>query len=171
MNCEECMRGLAGEETGTPGMESHLAQCPACRNYAADLDADRRMLGTLRDVAPAALVAVRRRVSARIARERAARSVWRWSAGLAACLAVVFSVVIRGVPEESPPKPGVAFHAIGPPEAWEARIVARPARRRRASVPAPVRELATATQPLKIKILTGDPDVVIYWLVDNEGGG
>ena len=165
MNCEACMRALAGE-AGVPELDEHLRQCPACRDYAAALESDRQVLGTLRDVAPAALFALRRGVSASIAKQRAVRRVWARSAGLAACLAGAFSILTLGVPEETPPMPHASFHAAGPPAGWEARTISRPVRRRSA----PAHELAKAAQPLKIKILTDDPNVVIYWLVDNEGG-
>ncbi len=165
MNCEECTRALASED-GASELDEHLRQCPACRDYAAALEADRQVLATLRHVAPAALFALRRGVSARIAKERAVRRVWAWSAGMAACLAVAFSIFTSGAPEATPPKPQIAFRAAGPPVDWEARTVSRPARR----PPAPAHELAKAAQPLKIKIFTDDPNVVIYWLVDNEGG-
>ncbi len=165
MNCEDCTRGLASED-GISELDEHLRQCSACRDFAAALEADRQVLGTLRDVDPAALFALRRGVSARIAKERAVRRIWAWSAGLAACVAAAFSVTVLGVPEETLPKPQIAFLAAGPPADWEARTISRPVRRR----PAPAHELAKAAPPLKIKILTDDPNVVIYWLVDNEGG-
>ncbi len=165
MNCEECMSALALED-GTSEPDGHLRQCPACRDFAAALEADRQVLATLRDVDPVALFALRQGVSACIAKKRAVRRAWAWSAGLAACLAGAFSMLTLGVPEAAPPKPHASFHAAGPPSGWAARTISRPVHRR----PAPVHELAKAAPPLKIKILTDDPNVVIYWLVDNEGG-
>jgi hypothetical protein len=32
------------------------------------------------------------------------------------------------------------------------------------------RQLAPATEPLRVKMLTSDPDVVIYWIVDKKEG-
>lgn len=165
MNCEECMSALALED-GNSELNEHLRQCPACREYATAMEADRQVLATLRDVDPLALFALRRGVSARIAKEQAVRRAWAWSAGLAACLAGAFSILALSVPEATPPMPDASFRAAGPPSGWDARTISRPVRRR----PAPTRELAKAAPPLKIKILTDDANVVIYWLVDNEGG-
>ena len=129
MTCEECMSALASEDDASEPNE-HRMQCPSCRAYADALEADRQVLATLRDVDPVALFALRRGVSARIAKERAVRRAWAWSAGLAACLAGAFSILTLGVPEAAPPKPYASFHAAGPPAGWEARNVSRPVRRR-----------------------------------------
>jgi hypothetical protein len=122
-------------------------------------------LRELRDeeIPPAAYTAVRARVRDRIATHR--RPAWGW---WTAAAAAATAAVLMLIPPPAPPvlKPGPRMVAIADP-AVKAPI---PKPRQR---PRPVRRRATTaaqhTEPLLIKMLTDDPDVVIYWVVDTKG--
>jgi hypothetical protein len=105
---------------------------------------------------------VRHRVLDRIGGSR--RIVWAAALAAAAVIVVMFGVVRSVSPERVPP-PQVNYTAGKPkielPAVEKPRFVARAPRR------APV-QLAAKSEPLVVKMLTDDPDVVIYWLVNGE---
>ena len=138
-------------------------------------------------IAPAHYAAVRARVLAELGRER--RPVWRrpWVWGLAAAVAVV---AIMMFPRPAPVgRAGVPTSFVGPP-AFRKEVAApiyepaaplprvaanrKPAVRRRRQVLARAEPEGRPGGPphleaVTIKLLTDDPNVIIYWIADQKG--
>jgi anti-sigma factor RsiW len=154
-------------------VEAHLAACEGCRAVAAAYGAG---IEWLRDahgepIATAHCAAVRARVLAELGREK--RPAWRriWVGGLAAAAAAVvlllwpravqtperieMAVVRPAVPQMEQPMPVVHASVMNPRRARKAP--------REAAVSTPEKRPA---EPLVVKLLTDDPNVVIYWIAD-----
>jgi anti-sigma factor RsiW len=181
-------------------VERHLAACPACRSFAAELEESQRALKDLArdDMDAAALAAVRQRVGEALAGAAAParRPAALWALAAAAGIAVLAFVLQRpgdGPRREPPatsPGPVAVPQAASPngpggmppavPASHPPRTVAAAprARARRPAVPPAPRPVAEPTvarngdpgSPLVIKLVTSDPDIVIYWLVEPNGG-
>lgn len=173
MDCRKSQRWIAlhveGDLAGrkVARVERHLSECAECREFAAALAASQ---GAVKEfgaepVDETALREVRARVLAQVAAERprAAFPVWRWAAA-AACLAAISGtgyVIPKFAAVVPPPGPGpvaVVRPAVPPPA--DRAPVARAVRVRRPKPPA-----MKATEPLLVKLVTDDPNVVIYWIV------
>lgn len=156
-------------ERDTRRVEEHLGECPECRRFAAALAESQLAVKSLRGEAPeaAALEAVRRRVLEQIASEPRVPGFawgWAWKYGLAGlALAVTGGLWWWPSPsrEAAPPAmvvelPRAPVPAPPPAPAPKRRRVARP----------PV----VPSEPLMLKLVTDDPNVVIVWLIDRNGG-
>lgn len=88
------------------------------------------------------------------------RMHWEWALAAAAALIMVLGLW-RIRPEEKPPQRAAAAKIVGPTREQRAVAVApvKHVRKRRAPV-----------EPLRVKMFTSDPDVVIYWIVDKKEG-
>ena len=169
MTCRDCELLLAQDELAVE-VSAHLAECAECRALAGELNANSMALGAMRvdEIAP---VVFRRPLASR---------PWVWSIAAAAALVLAVSLVERqdrpriSVPPEVvrieapeidplPMLPPVVRSAPGPrttrprPQASKPRVE-------------PVLMAAVKPEPLLVKILTPDPDVVIYWLIEPEEG-
>jgi anti-sigma factor RsiW len=147
-----------------PQVEQHLAACPDCQRLLEDLQASQTALRELGSEAvdAAMLTAVRAGVLAGIGERR--RRVWPWVAAFTAALLTALIVTPRKPIEQLPP-PVVA--RILPPTSVVQTPMPPPRRRqvvRRRPAPPPAE-----AQPLVVKMLTDDPDIVIIWLVDQRG--
>lgn len=189
MNCEAFepiialyLEGDLDQSEARP-LERHLLDCGRCREFAEGLRASQAALRSLGDesLSMESLDAVRTRVLNDIAAGRAAagelrvRTPWRWAmaATLAGLLIAVAGARLRHHPSAPPAATQVA--TIGSPSlAGSARTATSPqggrllAARRR---PMHNERVAAAhqnqkRQPLVVKLVTNDPNVVIYWLVD-----
>lgn len=122
-------------------------------------DETQDLLHALRDepIDPSVLTEVRRRVMAQVeTRER--RMGWWWiPAALAGAIPIVLLLLVGNLDRHEnlavsrptmPPPPAIGVTRPAPP----------PVRRLRRMKPKP--------EPLVVKMVTDDPDVVIYWLVD-----
>jgi len=173
MNCanwEERIALYAGGELAAAKaaeVERHLAECAGCQVFASGLKGSMSLVREAhQDAIDAAhFAAVRSRVLAQLEHER--RPVWRraWVYGIvavAAALVVAFAVrpsrrVVPRPPEAAmvrPPAPAVARTALPP----------RPVRVRRKPRP----KAAPAEQVL-VRLVTDNPDVVIYWISETRG--
>ena len=146
-----------------------------------DTDARVRRAAIPRTVDPAVLAEVRRRVMSEVVDRRPSLLyAWRWKYALAAAavavLAVGAGVSVRR-PVEVPP---VEVATVRRPARVPARQAEEPAPRkvvRQAGKPAlqlPARKAEepaprTEAEPLLVKLVTDDPEVVVYWLVDRTG--
>ncbi|HBY59273.1 MAG TPA: hypothetical protein DEH78_05595 [Solibacterales bacterium] len=112
-----------------------------------------------------ALAQVRVRVRSRV---RAARVAWRWAtAAAAACVAIAAAVLwTRPVPRSLAP-PKAARAAIAPAPQPVLPDYRRPAAARPAKPP---RRRVPVIEPLTVKLVTADPDVIVYWIVDGTKG-
>jgi anti-sigma factor RsiW len=154
-------------------LEAHLAACEGCRGAAAMYGAGIEFLREAHrePIAPAHYAAVRARVLAELGRPR--RPIWRWMwvGGLAAAAAVVALLLWPG-PVHTPARIETAVIRPAPPQIEEPKPtgpahVRHPRRARKlvpeAVVSAPEKRPA---EPLLVKLLTDDPNVVIYWIAD-----
>jgi hypothetical protein len=173
MNCTEWEQEIAGESESV-GLEEHLRVCEHCRDFAGELERNRAALQAV-EIHPAAFDAVRSRVLNEIRAKKQWGVWWGWSAvAAAACVAMLCaSLVLHGWKSPAPPRPLIATK--NPPKIERAL----------APVPSVVRAQhrahhhfgpvtasagpAHASEPLVVKMLTNDPDVIIIWLVDQKG--
>ncbi len=120
------------------------------------------------EIPEAHYAAVRARVMAQIAVERKPFAWWKWAAcGLAAALVLaVFAARPRHSAVVRPAAPQMTAMAPEAPPAPEppAEPVLRPRRRTVAVSRYRVVGPPVAQPPLVVKMLTDDPDVVIYWI-------
>jgi hypothetical protein len=180
MNCpawEEKIALYTGGDLEMPHiglLEQHLAECPACREFADDLRAN---LTLLRDVhsapiAEANFTAVRARVLTELSAKR--RPFWQreWTFAAAAAALVWAAIFFFARPHNFAPRQAVWQPAsipspepsVPPPSP---SAPARPTRPRRLlAASRHVAEQPPIAEPMVVKMMTNDPDVVIYWIAD-----
>ena len=164
MTCQECRIELFED---TPGRDAlvHVGECEDCRELAREIQANTEALAALRgeELQPRPFVQPRR------------SRPWIW--GLAAAAALVFGIGLPRmfrtevvvVPDVIPQlqEAFVEPQAPAPEIPKRTQAALRAKSRPRPAVALPVEE---PTQPLMVKMLTPDPDVVIYWLIDPVEG-
>ena len=157
MNCTQWEERVALYAGGDPaeGVEEHLAECAACREFCEGL---RETLSSLREqhveeIAPVHFTAVRNAVFAEIERGRRAWRRLAWVSGVGIAAALLLGVALRPAPLPGPPPRIIARI----PAAELVKTVARPA-------PSPVP--AKRHEPIVVKLQTADPNIVIYWIAD-----
>jgi anti-sigma factor RsiW len=158
-------------------VEEHLKLCPACREFAEELTASQSALKALgsEPVDEALYSQMRQRVLTEIgARQATAWPIWVYA--LAASCMVVLAVWAFLEHRPAQPPREEAAHISRPQDSRPAepaprlivpRLLPRtrgPARPRTVAVETPV-----SAEPLLVKLITDDPDVVIYWLIDKNG--
>lgn len=171
-------------------VERHLGECPGCQLFSSGLKESQEMLQELHrePLSRAHFAAVRARVLAEL--ERGRRPFWRrgWVLGFAAvatALLVAAAVLppVRSLlaPGHRPtPKPPVV--ASEHPSAGGAGLAAgvlvpavdqgTPVPRRvphRPPHPRHAQSKAEPGEPVLIRMVSDDPDVVIYWIADTRG--
>jgi hypothetical protein len=175
MNCRECEVALGMEELSAE-VEEHLAGCAECRGLAGEIRSNSAAFEAMENEE---LPGVRGGVMARIQRRR----VLRWGWALAAAAAVVLMIgVSRSWREEkivTPPEKvaggrvdeGRSLLKRGTDSSVPSgkRFVSR---RRVAGdrVVSPPFQQTPKSQTLMVKMLTDDPDVVIYWEIGTKEG-
>lgn len=160
MTCRHWEERIAADWDG-PDVERHLAGCSACRGFADEL---RRTIAELRaghgeEIAPAHYAAVRARVMEGL--RRRSRRGWIW-AMVASAAAVAMGVAIERrmrVEELSVSLDRPAVVDLGAAPAGGRMPARTPARRAKSSL----------HEEVVMKIETGDPDVVIYWIAQAKG--
>lgn len=146
-------------------VEAHLETCHSCREFAADIGESQTALKELRIdfVEESALQDVRRGVLFHLSTSRKT-AVWPKYAIAAMLLAGLWAGwwwrAQTAVPPEVQPRAAV----IAPP------VSEAPVPRQRVAVARHRKRPAFKSEPLVVKILTDDPQVVIYWLVSQNGG-
>ena len=160
-------------------VERHLAECSDCRELLDDFRASQAALKELAAVDVGFLSAVRSGVLAKIESRR--RIAWPWVAAFAAAAALIVSVLtlprkptlVAKIPVPAIAKldggadPLVRGRPPGRPSAIAQ--VARKTRRSRPGGRLRTRGSAPQAEPLVVKMLTDDPNIVIIWLVDQPG--
>jgi anti-sigma factor RsiW len=159
-------------------IESHLGACPDCRALVEELSAGQELLSELREapLEDAMVAQVRRRVMARVTAEKTRGAVPYWKLALAAALvlAAILSLTWRsGKPpqlanEEAPARMAPAPASVPPVEAVPVRhrVV-----RRHGRPPLHHAQAAQPSAPLLVHFVTDDPNIVIYWLVEQKPQG
>jgi len=173
MNCLDWEQEIAGESESVALVE-HLRVCGQCREFADELERNRAALQAVA-IHPAAFDAVRLRVSDEIRAKKRRGAWWAWSAvAAAACVAVLCaSIVLQNWKKPAPPTPVIA--AKDPPKIEWTPAPMQPVARAHQRVPhkfGPVTASAGPAhkpEPLVVKMLTNDPNVIIIWLVDQKG--
>jgi anti-sigma factor RsiW len=170
MNCEECQERIA-VDADSAEVERHLETCAECREFRARLD---QVLGLLQEthreaLGEAELLQVRERVRERISAGRR-RRVPVWAGGLAAALALLAVWIAqrqeRPASDRERPLAAVVRSETVPKPAPTAPVkTTSPARARRVRHAQP----RPPAEPLTVKLITDDPNVVIYWIIDGKG--
>jgi anti-sigma factor RsiW len=148
---------------------AHLSECAGCRALAQELRAGQAMLSGLRDepLEGAMLAQVRRRVLAEVAATTRPPSRLYWKLALAAAL--VLAAVLAWPRHSSKHAPMAPIARAEPshvtPPANIVTVRHRVVRRHRRT-PAP-----QPGPPLLVQFVTNDPNIVIYWLVDQKPQG
>jgi len=141
-------------------VERHVAECPGCQLLLSGLRASLSLVQEAHNepVEPAHFAAVRARVLAEI--ERGSARSWRFGWLYAMAAAAVVLVAIWPRPERHlalPMPPGPSAPVI-------ARVPERAALPRPRKVVARLVKPPEPAEPMVVKLLTNDPDVVIYWI-------
>ncbi len=149
MTCQECELLLAGDERDAT-IDEHLATCSACRGFELDLRGNTE-----------AFVAMSAEPMASVERPRPAR--WPYVAAAVTIAAVL--ILMLAIPKKPATQP-MQIAAVIPPVVIEQTRqelpVVRHARKHKVQTGEP--------QILQVKMLTADPNVVIYWQIENKRG-
>jgi hypothetical protein len=147
MTCQECELLLAGDER-TKIVEDHLAICAACREFALDLRANSEAMHALstEGMPP-------------VARPKPVR--WPHVAAAIAIAAVL--ILMLAIPKK-PQAPLAQIASISPPT-----VTVDAPRIQPAAHHATRRAVHTEPRVLQVKMLTEDPNVVIYWQIETKG--
>jgi anti-sigma factor RsiW len=167
MNCREFEGRIALHVGGdldageTTHVIEHLDVCAPCRRFADQLRRDRDALVLLAgEILPdSAYAAVRRGVMEQVRPDRRRWPIWAAAAAALVCATLALSILWQRTTAivPAPPMPSVAVKAELPPYP-----PAPPPRRKRV--------VATSPQPqLVVKIVTDDPNLVIYWISESTG--
>ena len=151
-------------------VEAHLASCAGCREFQVALVASQGAVKALgaEQVDGAVLDAVRSRVMARAARQPARGAFAWWDVAVPLAFAAALAVAILWPREVLPP---AAVAAVIPPAPASPHIVwAKHEPRPRPKPAAHVARATPPSEPLLMRIVTGDPNVVIYWIVEGKKG-
>ena len=160
-------------------VEAHLAECTHCRALAQDLRAEQALLSELREdpLEDAMVAQVRQRVLAEVS-HTAWRAGFSPRGALAPLLAPAAALVLAAVlvwPRHHrtvAPRIAAASRAAqaeagrGPAAAHGAAPLIRRVRHHLHRAPA-----AQPGPPLLVQFVTDDPNIVIYWLIDQKPKG
>ncbi len=173
MNCRDWEERLALYAGGdlpaaqAAEVESHLAECAGCQLFASGLKEGLVLLQEAHQEAPAAaaFTAVRSRVLVQLERER--RSFWRraWVYGFAmVAAALLVAVAVRPARWMTPQPPEVAVIHPPVPPALPGPTHQQPRRARHRSRPN-----VAPSEPVLVRLVTDNPDLVIYWISERRG--
>jgi hypothetical protein len=165
MTCQECQIELFED---APGREAliHMGECDDCRTLAREIRFNADALASLQGEELAAKPFVYPR--------RSFRPIW----GLAAAAALVlglglprlFDREVPAIPEVTPPVIQAKVELPVPAPEITKRTQAPVRRLKPRPEPETALPVEEPAQPLLVKMLTPDPDVVIYWLIDPPKG-
>jgi hypothetical protein len=158
MKCEECELLLAQHEDEVDrAVEAHVAGCPNCQSLWVELRANAPALRALaEEVMPPVTVPER------------GFPWWKWTSAAAALIITLTAAWFASRPAKPPHIVSIDVKVTGVVPKAEAPYV-------KAEIPTTLTPVATSilpvvdTEPLRVKMLTPDPDVVIYWLIDPKG--
>ncbi len=194
MTCQECELALAGEEQSSVvdgRVEAHLAGCSACREFAVELRENSEALRAFATESMPGLKMSPRGLPGVAPGGQPGRLHAGWWAAVAAVLLLGFvsswarlrsrAQSLPVVSLKTPPAPMasaasveqvVAEQSVAPAILSPAGLETVPPVRRhvaRRPQPGPREPLKTSSEPriLQVKMLTDDPNVVIYWQIEN----
>ena len=185
MNCKDWEERIALGASGDLGSAEtaevvrHLAECGGCRRFAEGIRESLELLRSAHEepIDAGHYTAVRAAVLAQLAQPpRHSWRRWLWGAALAAGLAgatLFLATLFVARPPAEQPRGNLA--EVRPPVV-EPRLTepVRQPPQRRTVRPAPVRIWKTIgppplVEPIVVKLVTDDPDIVIYWIADRKG--
>ncbi|MBZ5633885.1 MAG: hypothetical protein LAO55_12250 [Acidobacteriia bacterium] len=153
MNCEECELLLAQNDVSSQ-VDAHVAGCPNCRALAAELQANAHALRALGEEMMPPLTVPERGIP-----------WWKWTSAAAALIITAGAAWWASRPVKPPQIVSVDVKVTG--IVAQAKVQPIPSVIPETLTPRIVPAVQVAqTEPLRVKMLTPDPDVVIYWLVD-----
>ncbi|HET8547375.1 MAG TPA: hypothetical protein VFL57_05205 [Bryobacteraceae bacterium] len=161
MTCSERERDLAlyaGGDLRAPQLEQHLEQCARCREYLAAMSA------VLADLGHEAIPATPPIVTAVVRRIRVRRYGWAALTAMTAAASVAVAVLASALVR---PVPTISFAARTPAAPQPVVATREPV----VAVPKPLRvrhrrTVGRPAEPIVVKLVTDDPNVVIYWITD-----
>lgn len=173
MNCPDWEEriALAAQDDLPPEQAAeaarHLADCAGCREFAENL---RQSLALLRaaheqPIAEAHFTAVRARILGQLGRPRRPACRWAWIGGLTAAALVLLMIELQPRPVP-PPQLTLALPAVPDIPVVLPAPVAPPAVPNRRAPVRRVRKPRPPEEPLMVKLITDDPNVVIYWIAN-----
>jgi len=173
MNCPDWEEQIASE-IESKELAEHMQACERCREFARELEENRKALAEV-TIPAAAFDAVRLRVRSEIQAKKRRTAWWAWSAVAAAACAAILCVLLILPDKKIPSAPNAPHIAAKTPNiertpAYVPAVVRHPRVRhvnsgRLAVKTAPARQ----SDPLVVKMLTDDPNVIIIWLVNEKG--
>jgi hypothetical protein len=154
MNCRECELAL-GDGRNSPEVAGHLRACEWCQQLFEELKANAEAFESMALEEMPRVGQVGRPV---------------WPAAIALAAAAVVATFFIAIPREEKLPP--VHYAVAPMKFEMPAIRPLDRRVRRAwHPPLPDGRGSVATQPLMVKMLTDDPNVVIYWQIDGDQEG
>jgi hypothetical protein len=173
MNCREWEEAIAlyagGDLDGRRSLEveRHLAGCAGCQIFASGMleCLEEARAAHREEIAAVHFAAVRARVLAKLQPAPWWRRGWLPVAAMAAvaCCALWLAAVNQRIRRPVPPPQVALAHPPAPP-----LVPARAVLRSHALRPRPRRPAAREGE-LIVRIVTDDPDVVIYWIANPRG--
>jgi len=160
---------LAPEEARA--VERHLAECAGCQRLLSGLREGLRFVGAAHaePVEEAHFAAVRARVLSEL--ERGPARGWRrpWAYAMVAA-ALLLAIALWPRPSArivapAPPAPVAAVARVQPAGPVAAPAVHHRTRPRKIVLV----KAEEPAEPLVVKLLTDDPNVIIYWITDSKG--
>jgi hypothetical protein len=152
MTCSECQLQIFDGELDRSAV-AHLTECEACRELDCEVRLNSFALAEFRDEPLPA--------------ERRPRRWWPMVVAAAAA-AIAFMIISHEEPQ-LPPPPASPVAKLTPPDPAFPAAPAPVRRHRPVRKPQPKPQPAPE-QPLLVKFITEDPDVVVYWIVDPNQG-
>ncbi len=178
MNCSEWEERLALYWAGDLDAEEavrtqrHLAECPGCQVFLSGLKSGLHWLQEAHseEPSPAHFAAVRARVLGELRAER--QPFWRRKLLYGLAAAALLLAWTAGLRLQTPGPPAVALSR--PPVVAQA-LAAPPVRESVMPAPGADRPVLSRhprlvkTEPVMVRVVTDNPDVVIYWIADKKG--
>jgi hypothetical protein len=158
MTCSDCQVQIFEGELGRDALV-HLTTCDDCRELDREVRLNAEALASMRaDVMPV----------------RQARR-WPWVAAVAAAAVAAIGLSYWMTPYVGPIEHPVIVADLKPPPAIDVPVLPEIPRVLLAKPPAvrgarPAKPTVAPEQPLLVNLVSDDPDVVIYWLIDPVQG-
>ncbi|HEY2843861.1 MAG TPA: hypothetical protein VGJ09_09430 [Bryobacteraceae bacterium] len=154
MTCAEFEVWMAeGEIHGA--LQAHLEECAGCKAVWRELEANRHALRAMGlEAVPAAPIRI-----------RPGLPWWKWTSAAAALILTSGGTWWASRPAKPPQIVSIDVKVTGILPKKEIPLV-------HSEIPAVLQPAVLPVvhaEPLRVKMLTPDPDVVIYWLVDRKG--